>query len=178
MRYTKPSTTIQCPMCDKEIHSRGFFGHIRLFHPENLKESQEYWAEWKKTKKDWGAKKIEVKKEPESEVDQENEEVKEKLEKIDIEKILLKREPKKEIKAETKKEEKEEKEEEKKEEAKGFFDFSSLALIGIPLIVGGVIWYFSRRAEKEKPAESIEPKEKYRDFDIGGGKIIKIPIRK
>jgi len=154
-------------MCDKEIHSRGFFGHIRLFHPENLKESQEYWAEWKKTKKDLGAKKIEVKKEPESEVDQENEEVKEKLEKIDIEKILLKREPKKEIKAET-----------KKEEAKGFFDFSSLALIGIPLIVGGVIWYFSRRAEKEKPAESIEPKEKYRDFDIGGGKIIKIPIRK
>jgi len=133
-------------MCDKEIHSRGFFSHIRLFHPENLKESQEYWAEWKKTKKDLGAKKMEVKKELESEVEKGNEEVKERLEKI--------------------------------EEAKGFFDFGSLALIGIPLIVGGVIWYFSRRAEKEKPAESIEPKEKYRDFDIGGGKIIKIPIRK
>ena len=38
--------------------------------------------------------------------------------------------------------EKEERKEEKKEEAKGTFDFSYLALIGIPLIIG-VIWYFS-----------------------------------
>lgn len=168
-------------MCDKEIHSRGFWGHVRLFHPENLEKSQEYWAEWKKTKKDLRTKKMETKKEPESkrDIDKENEEIRKKLEKIDTEKISLMKKPKEGIKAEAKKEEKKEKEEkeEKKEEATRSFDFSSLALIVIPLIVGGAIWYFSKRKEKERLAGSIEPKEKYRDFDIGRGKIIKIPIR-
>ena len=41
MRYTKLSATIQCPICDKEVHSRGFWGHVKLFHPEHVKELQE-----------------------------------------------------------------------------------------------------------------------------------------
>ena len=50
MRYTKPSATIQYSICDKEVYSRGLWGHIKLFHPEYVKELQEKKKKTKESK--------------------------------------------------------------------------------------------------------------------------------